>query len=42
MLVVTVQRQSERVMVMLLVVIEGLLNFGRQKGINFTYNQIID
>ena len=29
-------------MVMLLVVIEGLLNFGMQKGINFTYNQIID
>ena len=29
-------------MVMLLVVIEGLLNFGIRKGINFTYNQIID
>ena len=28
--------------VMLLVVIKGLLNFGMQKGINFTYNQIID
>ena len=29
-------------MVMLLVVIKGLLNFGMRKGINFTYNQIID
>ena len=29
-------------MVMLLVVIEGLLNFGMQKGIHFTYNQIVD
>ena len=29
-------------MVMLLVVIKGLLNFGMWKGINFTYNQIID
>ena len=29
-------------MVMLLVVIEGLLNFGMWKGINFTYNQIVD
>ena len=29
-------------MVMLLVVIEGLLNFGMQKGINVTYNQIVD
>ena len=28
-------------MVILLVVIEGLLNFGMWKGINFTYNQII-
>ena len=29
-------------MVMLLVVIEGLLNFRMQKSINFTYNQIVD
>ena len=29
-------------MVMLLVVIEGLLNFRMWKGINFTYNEIID
>ena len=29
-------------MVMLLLVIEGLLNFGMRKGINFTYNQIVD
>ena len=29
-------------MVMLLVVIKGLLNFGMRKGINFTYNQIVD
>ena len=29
-------------MVILLVAIERLLNFGMQKGINFTYNQIID
>ena len=29
-------------MVMLLVVIEGLLNFRMRKGINFTYNKIID
>ena len=29
-------------MVMLMVVIEGLLNFGMKKGINFTYNQIVD
>ena len=29
-------------MVILLVVIEGLLNFGMWKGINFTCNQIVD
>ena len=29
-------------MVMLMVVIEGLLDFGMRKGINFTYNQIVD
>ena len=29
-------------MVMLLVVIEELLNFGMQKGINFTYYQIVN
>ena len=29
-------------MVMLMVVIEGLLNFGMRKGINFTDNQIVD
>ena len=29
-------------MVMLLVVIEGLLNFRMRKGINFTYNWIVD
>ena len=29
-------------MVMLLVMIKGLLNFRMQKGINFTYNQIVD
>ena len=29
-------------MVILLVVIEGLLNFGMWKGINFIYNQIVD
>ena len=29
-------------MVMLLVVIKLLLNFGMQKGINFTYNQTVD
>ena len=43
MLVVTVQRQRQgRVMVMLMVVIEGLLNFRMWKGINFTYNWIVD
>ena len=29
-------------MAMLLVVIEGMLNFEIQKGINITYNQIVD
>ena len=29
-------------MVMLMVLIKGLLNFGMQKGINFTYNWIAD
>ena len=29
-------------MVMLMVVIKGLLNFGMQKGINFTCNWIVD
>ena len=29
-------------MVMLMVVIKGLLNFGMRKGINFTSNWIVD
>ena len=30
------------VMVMLMVVIEGLFDFRMQKGINFTFSQIVD
>ena len=44
MLVVTVGGRGQKlmVMVMLMVVIKGLLNFRMQKGINFTYNQMVD
>ena len=29
-------------MVIVIVLIEGLLNFGMQEGTNFTFNQIVD